>query len=241
MIFITYSRLTFPFYFIIVLIKTTDLRYNIIKIGSDVMYCNKCNNSLKDDEHICPKCGFDNDATIDLSSMVRRLNKREEKKSKLIIVIILLILLCIGVVVIYLLNGSKEEDVLPITSPTTASKENTNTKAFKFNDISLEYPSDIFTKKENTLLYNNNNNIFIEFATIDANEYNDQINGNECLDYKLNELLVKTFAKDNSYSYLFMLNDQFYNITINYINDPKIYTEAVQIEISHVLNTIKKN
>ncbi len=203
------------------------------------MYCNKCNSSLKDGDHICPKCGFDNDATIDLSSVVRKLSKKEEKKSKLIIVIMLLIFLCIGIVLIYLINGNKEETPLPVTSIPTKVTEKNNLKKFKFNDITLEYSTDLFIQKENAIAYKNNTNIFIDFMIINSNEYNDLINGNECLDYKLNELLVKTFAKDDSYSYLFMLNDKYYNITINYVDDPKIYTEAVQIEINHVLNTIK--
>lgn len=204
------------------------------------MYCNKCNSSLKEDDHICPNCGFDNDATIDLSSVVRKLSKKEEKKSKLIIITMLLLLLSIGIVIIYLISGNKEE-VIPITStPTTTSAEIKELVKMKFNDITLEYSKDLFTRKETTLFFNTNDKINIEFKEITPEEYSDEINGNECLDYKLNGLLVKTFAGDNFYSYIFMLNDTYYDITINYIDDPTIYTEAVQLEINQVLNTIKQ-
>lgn len=205
------------------------------------MYCNKCNSSLKEDDHICPNCGFDNDATIDLSQVVRKLSKKEEKKSKMIVITILLLILAIGIVIIYLINGAKEEDTIPVTTiPTTTSSAIKQLEKLTFNDISIEYSKDLFTNKDNILILNNNNKINIEFKIISAEEYSDEINGNECLDYKLNELLVKTFAGNDYYSYIFMLNDKYYDITINYINDPKIYTEAIQLEINQVLNTVKQ-
>ena len=200
------------------------------------MYCNNCHNLLKDGEHICPKCGFDNDATIDLSSVVRKINKKEEKRNNMVLVVILLIVLCIGIIAIYLIGGTKDEGDIPITNvpSSTTSTEESKIKKLKFNDISLEYSTEVFKKQGNNLLLNTNNDIYISIEDIDANEYNDEINGNECLDYKLNELLVKTFAGDDFYSYIFMLKDKYYNITIHYIN------EAIQLEVNKVLNTIKQ-
>lgn len=204
------------------------------------MYCNKCNSSLKDGNHICPNCGFDNDATIDLSQVVRKLSKKEEKRSKLVVITILFLFLSLGIVIIYLINGNKEE-VIPITTaPTTTTVEVKELAKLRFDGIILEYSKELFTKKDSTLLLNSNNDINIEFNNITSEEYNNEINGNECLDYKLNELLVKTYAGDNFYSYIFMLNNKYYNITVNYIDDPNIYTETVQLGINQVLNTIKQ-
>lgn len=204
------------------------------------MYCNKCNSSLKDGNHICPNCGFDNDATIDLSQVVRKLSKKEEKRSKLVVITILFLFLSLGIVIIYLINGNKEE-VIPITTaPTTTTVEVKELAKLTFDGIILEYSKELFTKKDSTLLLNSNNDINIEFNNITSEEYNNEINGNECLDYKLNELLVKTYAGDNFYSYIFMLNNKYYNITVNYIDDPNIYTETVQLGINQVLNTIKQ-
>lgn len=204
------------------------------------MYCNKCNSSLKDGDHICPNCGFDNDATIDLSQVVRKLSKKEEKRSKLVIITILFLFLSLGIVIIYLINGNKEEAIPITTTPTTTTVEVKELAKLTFDGIILEYSKELFTKKDSTLLLNSNNDINIEFNNITSEEYNNEINGNECLDYKLNELLVKTYAGDNFYSYIFMLNNKYYNITVNYIDDPSIYTETIQLGINQVLNTIKQ-
>jgi hypothetical protein len=79
--------------------------------------------------------------------------------------------------------------------------------------------------------------INITFRNIDITEYQQLLEANECLDSKLGDITAKTYAGDNSYSYLFMLNDEYYHITVNYTNNYEM-NEQVTNEINKILNTI---
>lgn len=202
------------------------------------MYCRKCKSLLREGNHICPKCGIDNDATVDLSDVVYKLNL-QKKKRKSATVMILFLFLAVGIISFYLIKDSKamlndEKITIPNTTQTIQ-----DTQKLKYEDIILEYP-ETFGKTASTIFYKNNANIYINVSIIDASEYNNLINGNECLDSLLGNINTKTYADEGSYSHLFMLNDQYYNLTVHYPNDDKVYTESIQLSISKILNSIKQ-
>ncbi|MCX4365295.1 MAG: hypothetical protein OSJ70_05940 [Bacilli bacterium] len=202
------------------------------------MYCRKCKSLLQEDSHICPKCGTDNDATMDLSDVVYKLNLKK-KKQRPVTVAILFLFLTVGIISLYLIKDSKailENEKITIPNTTQAIQD---IKKLKYEDITLEYPG-TFGKTASTIFYKTNANIYINISIIDASEYNNLINGNECLDSLLGNINTKTFAEENSYNHLFMLNNKYYNITVHYPNDDKIYTEAIQLNISKILNSIKE-
>ena len=202
------------------------------------MYCRKCKSLLQDGSHICAKCGTDNDATMDLSDVVYKLNLKK-KKQRPTTVIILFLFLAVSIVSFYLIKDSKAMlDDEKITIPNTTQTVQ-DTKRLKYEDVVLEYP-ETFGKTASTIFYKNNANIYINIGVIDANEYNNLINGNECLDSLLGSINTKTFAEDGSYSHLFMLNNQYYNLTVHYPNDDKVYTESIQLSISKILNSLKE-
>lgn len=202
------------------------------------MYCRKCKSLLQDGSHICPKCGTDNDATMDLSDVVYKLNSTK-KKNKSATVIILFIFLAVGIISFYLIKDSKamlDDEKITIPNTTQAIQD---IKKLKYEDVILEYP-DNFGKTASTIFYKNNANIYINITTIDASDYNNLINGNECLDSLLGNINTKTFAEEGSYSHLFMLNNKYYDLTVHYPNDDKVYTESIQLSISKILNSIKE-
>lgn len=202
------------------------------------MYCRKCKSLLQDGSHICPKCGTDNDATMDLSDVVYKLNLKK-KKQRPVTVVILFLFLAVGIISFYLIKDSKailDDEKVPIPNTTQLIQD---TKRLKYEDVILEYP-DTFGKTASTIFYKTNANIYINISTIDASEYNNLINGNECLDSLLGNINTKTFAENGSYSHLFMLKNQYYNLTVHYPNDDKVYTEALQLSISKILNSIKE-
>lgn len=202
------------------------------------MYCRKCKSLLQDGSHICPKCGTDNDATMDLSDVVYKLNLKK-KKQRPVTVVILFLFLAVGIISFYLIKDSKailDDEKVPIPNTTQLIQD---TKRLKYEDVILEYP-DTFGKTASTIFYKTNANIYINISTIDASEYNNLINGNECLDSLLGNINTKTFAENGSYSHLFMLKNQYYNLTVHYPNDDKVYTESIQLSISKILNSIKE-
>lgn len=202
------------------------------------MYCRKCGSLLQGGSHICHKCGFDNDATLDLSDVVYKLNL-PAKKQKPTTLFILFIFLAICIIGFYLIKDSKamlNNEKIKIPNSTQAIPD---TKELIFEDIILKYP-DIFSKTASTIFYKADANIYINASIIEATEYNDLINGNDCLDSLLGSIKTKTFAEKGSYTHLFMLNNKYYDLTVHYPNDDKLYTESIQLSISQILNSIKE-
>lgn len=202
------------------------------------MYCRKCKSLLQEGNHICLKCGYDNDATVDLSDVVYKLNL-PKKKQKHTTILILFLFLAVSIISFYLIKDSKamlEDEKITIPSSTQTIQD---IKKLVFEDVSLEYP-ETFGKTASTIFYKNDANIYINIAVIDANEYNNLINGNECLDSLLGTISTKTFAEYGSYSHLFMLNNKYYRLTVHYPNDEKVYNENMQLSISKILNSIKE-
>lgn len=175
---------------------------------------------------------------MDLSDVVYKLNLKK-KKQRPVTVVILFLFLAVGIISFYLIKDSKailDDEKVPI--PNTAQLIQ-DTKRLKYEDVILEYP-ETFGKTASTIFYKTNANIYINISTIDASEYNNLINGNECLDSLLGNINTKTFAENGSYSHLFMLKNQYYNLTVHYPNDDKVYTESIQLSISKILNSIKE-
>ncbi len=202
------------------------------------MYCRKCKSLLQEDNHVCLKCGYDNDTTVDLSDVVYKLNL-PQKKQRHTTVLILFFVLAVGIISFYLIKDSKaimEDDKLSIPKSTQVIQD---VKKLKFEDIILEYP-ETFGKTASTIFYKNNANIYINVDVIEANEYNNLINGNECLDSTLGSINTKTFAEEGAYSHLFMLNNKYYKLVVHYPLDDKIYTETIQLSISKILNSMKQ-
>lgn len=204
------------------------------------MYCKKCKTLLKDNETTCPNCLFDNveniDTTKELENISTSVNKSKNQSPNILPIIILLFLLSIGIVCIYLIKDSKASDDKILTEVPTTLK--ITKKKFKFNKLVFNY-TDNFGTSKNTIFYKNNTAININFKNITNEEYNNIINANECLDYKLGTIDTKTYAGDNFYSYVFIYQDEFYEITVNYVNDITIYNESMQLEISQILKSIQ--
>ena len=89
------------------------------------MYCRKCKSLLQEDSHICPKCGTDNDATMDLSDVVYKLNLKK-KKQRPVTVAILFLFLTVGIISLYLIKDSKailENEKITIPNTTQAIQD----------------------------------------------------------------------------------------------------------------------
>lgn len=206
------------------------------------MYCKKCNRLLKNSSEKCPYCNFDN--TVDITKLTNELKENIEIKKKknpqkqIILIIIIMFVISLFFMIIYSIKDAKKETPLETLNKSTTTTT-TNTKIFKYNNFIMNY-TDSFGISKNMIFYKDNSNINIEINTITEEEYNQFIEINECLDSKIGELSSITFAEDNSYSHLIKDENIFYIIKINYINDMTIYNENVQLDISNILNTLKK-
>ncbi len=212
------------------------------------MYCKKCRKLLKNDEYICPSCGFDNNndfnientAELELQKIVdeqfRKTKKEEVKIGPIVCVILVMFLVFVGIHFITSANEKKELEKYNTTTPSTIpSKKNAS---FKFKKLSFVYP-DSFGSTGATIFYKEYDKINITFKTIDQVEYNNYINSSDILDTKLGDYEVKTFAGDNFYAYLLVYKNVNYLITVNYVNDLMIYSENVQLTIHSILDSIK--
>lgn len=203
------------------------------------MYCKKCNTILKSNEITCPNCNFDNtnnyNNSNDLENIANSTYNNQKTKS-IMPIILLLFLLSFGITCLYLIKDTKAHT--PIMIPTTTTEALLQTNEFIFENIILKYP-DTFGSSKNTIFYKNNTAINISIKNIDATEYNNILNGNDCLDSKIGTINAKTYAGDNFYSYIFIYQNLYYDITINYINDTTIYTEDLGKTISKIINSIE--
>ena len=207
------------------------------------MYCKKCNTLVENEDLICPYCKFDNHedfnetTEIYLDRISQRVNKVEEKKRNYKTVIILLIFIISGVIIFYLVKDGKtlanNEEIVTTTQKIVIL----NTK-FNYKNIVLSYSNENFGASTNTIFYKNNNNYNITTSIVDENNYNDIINSNELLDSKLGDVDVKTYANEESFSYLLTHKDENYLISVVYDNTDTD-KEAIQLEISKILNSIE--
>ena len=105
-------------------------------------------------------------------------------------------------------------------------------------ELIINYYTDNFGSATSTIFYISNAAINITFRNIELTEYQQLLEANECLDSKLGDVSAKTYATDNSYSYLFMLDDEYYHITVNYSNSNDM-TEQITNEINKILKSIE--
>lgn len=208
------------------------------------MYCKNCHNILKDDELICPNCGYDNtalDNTLEETKEImldqKLVNKPIKNTLTIKVIIILLLLVTLFVIAIYIIKDSKSIDN-ENNEPSTKEITNILDKEFKFKDLKMNYPSNDFGTSKNTIFYKNNNAFNIEVSSLEENEYNDIINSNELLESKLGNINTLTYAEENSYYHVFNYNNNYYLITVNYIITETVEGTSIQLEIAKILNTL---
>lgn len=202
------------------------------------MYCKKCNHLLDEGKKICSYCGYDN--SLDAENKLKELKREKKgisKHSIIIIVILILIAVTISLVITYTIKDLKKEPIDNQTSLTTT--EEAKTKTFKFNNLTMEYP-DNFGVASNMIFFKDNSSINIEINEISLEEYNNYIELNDYLTSKLGDFDSVTFADDLYYAHLITLDNKYYIIKVNYIEDTSIYNQEIQLTISKILNTLKK-
>ena len=207
------------------------------------MYCKKCNRLIKNSSEKCPYCDFDNTVEINIISNELKEKKIPKKDTNInkraILIISFLIIISISLVVTYTikdLKNDKQSDAIFSSITTTEEKRK---KLFKYKNLTMEYPEN-FGASSNTIFYKDNSSINIEINLITIEEYNNLIELNEHLDSKIGDFSSTTYAEDNSYSNLINIDNNYYHIKVNYVNDPSIYNEEIQLTISNILSTLKK-
>lgn len=203
------------------------------------MYCKKCKNLLPENEFICDRCHFDNFFEKELSDdLIIKRTSPKKNNSSLFSVVVLFCILVIGVIFMYSIGETKaisDEKITTITTEQIMVKE--RNYDFVFSNIKLSY-SQLFGNSSNTIFYKNNTDINITINTITIEEYNNILNSNDCLDSKIGSVPTKTYAGDLFYSHIFALDNSYYEIQVNYVNDFNIYSESLQKEITKILNSI---
>lgn len=206
------------------------------------MYCKKCHALLEEDSMICQKCKFNNDNNVivknkkDLDNLDKELKEEKRNHDYVFPSLIILAVITLAGLLLYSIKDTKSElKDIPITTTQLIVEKDTKHE-FIFNNIKLYY-TDSFGSATSTIFLISNAAINITFRNIDITEYQQLLEANECLDSKLGDITAKTYASDNSYSYLFMLNDEYYHITVNYTNNYEM-NEQVTNEINKILNTI---
>ena len=207
------------------------------------MYCKKCHTLLEEDNPVCKKCKFDNDKNVitknkkDLQNLDKEINEEKMHKDYIIPMLITISVITLGAILLYSVKDTKSDLKQGPTTTTSIVVDKETKHEFTFNNIRLYY-TDSFGSATSTIFYIQNAAINMSFKNIELEEYKQLLEANECLDSKLGDVTAKTFAGDNSYSYLFMVNDEYYNITVNYSNSHDM-TEQITNEINKTLKTIE--
>lgn len=211
------------------------------------MYCKKCHTLLEESSAMCPNCYYDNnldiqnDQTMEFKAIkIEGMNKKPKINIRPITIIIFIMLICATLIIIYMIKDKKNIHNKEITTTIiTTTVNNANYNSFKYKNIEMKY-SDNFGASANTIFYKQNSNINIEINTIDETEYNNILNldETEILTDKLGNIETKTLANENNYQHLFIYNNEYYNIKVNFISDDNIYDGNAQMEISKILNSI---
>lgn len=207
------------------------------------MYCKKCNRLIKNSSEKCPYCDFDN--TVEISVITNELKEKKiEKKEtnfnkRAILIISFLAIIAVSLIVTYTIKDMKKDQPINDINNTLTTTEEKVKKTFKYQNLTMEYPEN-FGASSNTIFYKDNSAINIEINSITIEEYNNLIELNEHLDSKIGDFASITYAEDNSYSNLINVDDNYYHIKVNYLNDQTIYNEEIQLTISNILSTLKK-
>lgn len=204
------------------------------------MYCKKCKNLLPENEFICYNCNFDNFSESAYQDTTNgKKSVKNKNQSPVFSVVVLFMLVCIGVVLFYSVNETSAFDNSEHLKNNTI-KIQVAKKKFRYDDFVFTYP-ETFGTSTNTIFLKTNTDININIKELTAEQYNTLININECLDSAIKEIPTKTYAEDNSYSHLFTYNQKYYEIKVNYVNNPYSYTEDIQKSISNIINSIEIN
>lgn len=202
------------------------------------MYCKKCNHLLENNEKFCRYCGYDNSLEETNKLKERKQAKKGiDKHSILIILTLIFIAVTTSLIITYTIKDIKKEPISDMTSSTTT--EEMKTKKFKYDNLIMEYPEN-FGVASNVIFFKDNSNINIEINKISLEEYNNYIELNEHLTSKIGDIESITFADDFYYAHLIQVDENYYIIKVNYVDDSTIYTESIQLTISKILNTLKK-
>jgi len=207
------------------------------------MYCKKCHTLLEEDNLVCKKCKFDNGKNVitknkkDLQNLDKEINEEIIHKDYILPTFIVVGVLTLGALLLYSVKDTKSDLEQNPETTTSIIVEKETKHEFTFNKIKLYY-TDSFGSATSTIFYIQNAAINITFRNIELDDYKQLLEANECLDSKLGDVAAKTYAGDNSYSYLFMVDDEYYNITVNY-SDSHDMNEQVTNEINKILKTIE--
>lgn len=194
------------------------------------MYCKRCRTAIPDNEVICPRCSYDNsNNNLGLDYYANNdTNNNTFARHKIATFLISCILITIGVIMLFstFSKAKIEDDTEPKIIYST----------FTIDNLSFQVPSN-FGTSTNTIFYKTNSDININIKEITEDIFKDTLKKKEYIEVIIND--IKMNKLDDSY--LLKLDDKYYEIKINYIDDNKIYTDEVKKEIDTIINSIQKD
>lgn len=198
------------------------------------MYCKRCKNLLPENVYICNNCNFDNSLYYEYKNTLKSNKIKKKKQNSSFSVVALFILVCLGVVTFYSFNDNMTYGKVLSTPPKEVIVKKNN---FVYQHFKFSYPEN-FGTSTNTIFFKNNTDINIKIKEITVDDYNTELNSHDFLDTYIKSIPAKTYAEDYKYGYLFIYNNKYYDISVNYINDGT-YTELIQLTISNIINSLE--
>lgn len=196
-----------------------------------MMYCQKCNRLLSENNLKCTKCGFDN-SIVSKSIKLKETNVVNKKLNPITVIIGIIILMIISfAITIIIMNNTKKEEY----EYNTVTKEVVLNNKFTFKGITIDYP-DTWGSSKTAIFNRESQKVNITFKEINETDYNELTSINECLKHSFKDFTGLTYAEESLYTYLFVLDGTYYKITVNY--EKTSYTEEMQNEISQIINSI---
>lgn len=197
------------------------------------MYCQKCNRLLSDDNLKCTKCGFDNSSMPKSIKLKENVIENKKVKRPIVIIGICILMVVSFIISIIIMNNTRveEQEYDLVTNEVVLSK------SFDFKGITISYPDTWGSSK--TVIFNRESpKLNINFKEIDENEYNELTSINECLKHSFKDFSGLTYADENQYTYIFVLDNIYYKITVNY--EKISYTQEMQNEVSEIISSIEQ-
>ena len=197
------------------------------------MYCQKCNRLLSDDNLKCTKCGFDNSIMPKSIKLKENVHDNKKVKKPIVIIGICILMIVSFIISIIIMNNTRveEQEYNLVTNEVVLSK------SFDFKGITISYPDTWGSSK--TVIFNRESpKLNINFKEIDENEYNELTSINECLNHSFKDFSGLTYADENQYTYIFILDNIYYKITVNY--EKISYTQEMQNEVSEIISSMEQ-